>query len=42
MTRLLDVRDLTVSFRQDGAVTQAVKGVSFYVDKGETVALVGE
>ena len=41
-TRLLDVRNLTVSFRQDGAVTQAVKGVSFYVDKGETVALVGE
>jgi len=42
MTRLLDVKNLTVSFRQDGAVTQAVKGVSFYVDKGETVALVGE
>ncbi len=42
MTRLLDVKDLTVSFRQDGEVTQAVKGVSFYVDKGETVALVGE
>ena len=39
---LLDVRDLKVSFRQDGKVTQAVKGVSFTVDRGETVALVGE
>jgi microcin C transport system ATP-binding protein len=42
MTRLLDVQDLRVSFSQDGKLTDAVKGVSFYVDKGETVALVGE
>jgi microcin C transport system ATP-binding protein len=39
---LLDVKDLTVSFRQDGNVTQAVRGVSFSVERGETVALVGE
>ncbi|MDW4497253.1 ABC transporter ATP-binding protein [Sulfitobacter sp. D35] len=39
---LLDVKDLHVRFRQDGAVTHAVKGVSFTVDRGETVALVGE
>ncbi|WP_299849093.1 ABC transporter ATP-binding protein [uncultured Roseovarius sp.] len=39
---LLDVQDLTVSFRQDGQLIPAVKGVSFSVDKGETVALVGE
>jgi microcin C transport system ATP-binding protein len=39
---VLEVRDLSVSFRQDGRVIQAVKGVSFSVDKGETVALVGE
>ncbi|PTX54866.1 microcin C transport system ATP-binding protein [Litoreibacter ponti] len=42
MSRLLDVRDLRVSFRQDGETTEAVKGVSFHVDRGETVALVGE
>ncbi|MEM7473059.1 MAG: ABC transporter ATP-binding protein [Pseudomonadota bacterium] len=42
MTRLLDVQDLKVSFSQDGTLTEAVKGVSFHVDKGETVALVGE
>ena len=40
--RVLDVRDLRVSFRQDGTVVPAVRGVSFHVDRGETVALVGE
>ncbi|PTE13679.1 ABC transporter ATP-binding protein [Pseudogemmobacter blasticus] len=39
---LLDVRDLKVSFSQDGRIIPAVKGVSFSVAKGETVALVGE
>ncbi|KIN65358.1 Oligopeptide/dipeptide uptake family ABC transporter, ATP-binding protein [Sulfitobacter noctilucae] len=39
---LLKVKDLRVSFRQDGALTHAVKGVSFHVERGETVALVGE
>jgi len=39
---ILAVRDLRVSFRQDGAEHMAVKGVSFHIDKGETVALVGE
>ncbi|SFR45013.1 microcin C transport system ATP-binding protein [Yoonia tamlensis] len=42
MSRVLDVRDLRVAFRQDGGVTHAVRGVSFHVDKGETVAIVGE
>ncbi|MCZ4259587.1 ABC transporter ATP-binding protein [Limimaricola sp. G21655-S1] len=39
---ILDVRDLRVNFRQDGALIPAVRGVSFHVRRGETVALVGE
>lgn len=39
---ILDVRDLKVNFRQDGALIPAVRGVSFTVARGETVALVGE
>jgi microcin C transport system ATP-binding protein len=39
---LLDVKDLRVSFRQEGALTHAVKGISFTLNRGETVALVGE
>ena len=39
---ILKVRDLNVSFRQDGETTHAVRGVSFHVERGETVALVGE
>jgi len=42
MSATLDVKDLRVSFRQDGRTVEAVKGVSFQVHKGETVALVGE
>ena len=42
MTALLDVQNLNVGFRQDGVVTPAVRGVSFTVNRGEVVALVGE
>lgn len=42
MNALLDVQNLNVGFRQDGAITQAVRGVSFTVNRGEVVALVGE
>ena len=42
MNTILDIRDLRVDFRQDGRIIHAVKGVSFAVGKGETVALVGE
>jgi len=39
---VLEVNGLTIRFRQDGRVIDAVRNVSFTVGKGETVALVGE
>jgi microcin C transport system ATP-binding protein len=40
--RLLEVEDLRVSFSLPSRVVEAVKGVSFHIDRGETFALVGE
>ena len=42
MTVVLEVKDLNISFAQDGRIIHAVRNVSFTVGKGETVALVGE
>src|SRR5512135_1740088 len=39
---LLSVRDLSVTFEVPGQSVEAVKGVSFDLDRGETLALVGE
>jgi oligopeptide transport system ATP-binding protein len=40
--RLLEVKDLEVSFKTYAGEVKAVRGVSFHVDRGETVAVVGE
>jgi microcin C transport system ATP-binding protein len=40
--KLLEVKELSVAFRQGQRVTLAVDRVSFDIKKGETVALVGE
>ncbi len=42
MTDLLTVRDLKIDFRVHGGVVRAVRGVSFRVPVGGSVALVGE
>lgn len=42
MSRLLDVRNLAVSFPTDGPALKAVRGIDFHVDAGEVVAIVGE
>ena len=40
--KLLEVNDLKVSFHTYAGDVQAVRGVSFHVDKGEAIAIVGE
>lgn len=42
MTRLLEVKDLAISFKTYGGEVQAIRGVNFHLDKGETLAIVGE
>lgn len=41
-TPLLEVKDLSVAFRTYGGTVKAVRNVSFHINKGETVGIVGE
>src|ERR1700754_1632848 len=40
--RVVQVRDLTVRFTSSERTVEAVRDLSFHVDRGETLAIVGE
>lgn len=42
MNKLLDIKNLHVSFHTHGGTVQAVRGVNFSLYNGETIAIVGE
>ncbi|MFC7439697.1 ABC transporter ATP-binding protein [Laceyella putida] len=42
MSKILEVKDLHVSFKTYKGEVQAVRGVDFHLNKGETIAIVGE
>lgn len=42
MKHMLEVRNLTTEFTTDNGIVRAVDNISYYMDKGEIVGLVGE
>ena len=40
--KILEVKNLTISFKTDNGLVRAVRGVSFDLHKGETLCIVGE
>ena len=39
---ILDIKNLTISFKAYGGRVQAVRGIDLHLEKGETIAVVGE
>ena len=42
MSKLLDIKGLVVQYKTDKALVEAVNGITFDLDKGETIGIVGE
>jgi len=42
MEKILDVKDLNISFHTFAGEVKAIRGVNFHLNKGETLAIVGE
>jgi len=42
MEKILDVKNLEINFHTQSGTVHAVRGVDFYLNKGETLAIVGE
>ena len=40
--KVLEIKDLHISFKSDAGIVKAVRGVSFDLYKGETLCIVGE
>lgn len=42
LTKILDIKNLTVYFNTENGIFYAVNNISFYLNKGETLGIVGE
>ena len=42
MDKILEVKNLKVSFRTQGGTVKAVRDISFDLERGKTLAIVGE
>ena len=42
MSSLIEVKNLSVEFKTDNGIVEAVRDISFNIQKGKTIGLVGE